>query len=162
MQRTAPGTRQAVRVGAAARVPGHSAAQPLPACICPCAEGEPGCRCARSEGALISPRAVYSGQQAPPEGSLDPERGGWEGWGGVRLVSKPLPCPPGHLTSRPPPGPQQHLLSPARSGGPSLRSCERWGEGAERRRAFPTQPLSCRFHSSSCSQRLHPARSSQS
>lgn len=36
------------------------------------------------------------------------------------------------------------------------------GEGAERWRAIPTQPLSCRFHSSSSSQRLHPARSSQS
>lgn len=35
-------------------------------------------------------------------------------------------------------------------------------EGAERWRAFPTQSLSCRFHSSSSSQRLHPARSTVS
>lgn len=107
-----------------ARVPGHTATQPFPARICPCAEGEPGCRCARSH---FSQSWVLWAASTAGGFSLDPVRGGWEGWRGVRLVSKTLPSPPGHLPSRPPPGPQQHLLSPALSGGPSLRSCERRG-----------------------------------
>lgn len=117
-----------------ALVPGHTAAQPFPAHICPCAEGKPGCRYARSH---FSQSCVLWAASTARGFSLDRERGGWEGWRGVRLVSKPLPSPPGHLPSRPPPGPQQHLLSPARSEGPFLRSCERRGRAPSAGVPFP-------------------------
>ena len=117
-----------------ARVPGHTAAQPFPARICPCAKGEPGCRCARSH---FSQNRVLWAAITAGGFSLDPERGGWEGWRGVRLVSQTLPSPLGHLPSRPPPGPQQHLLSPSPSGGPSLCSCERGGRAPSAGVPFP-------------------------
>ena len=63
-----------------------------------------------------SPRAVYSGQQAPPEGSLGPEG----------LVSRPLPSSPGRLPPARLPARGSIFCSP-HARGPSLSSCRRGG-----------------------------------
>ena len=146
-----------------ARVPGHTAAQPFPARICPCAEGEPGCRCARSH---FSQSWVLWAASTAGGFSLDPVRGGWEGWRGVRLVSKTLPSPPGHLPSRSPPLPPATRTAAASSVPRALRGAvpaQLRAKGRAPSAGVPFPPsLSCRFHSSSSSQRLHPAQSSQS
>lgn len=67
-------------------------------------------------GSALSPRAVYSGQQAPLEGSLGPEG----------LVSRPLSSPPGRLPPARLPARGSIFCSP-HARGPSLCSCRRGG-----------------------------------
>ena len=90
---------------------------------------------------------------------------GARGLGGVERGQVGKPDSP--LPSRSPPLPPATRSAAASSVPLALRGAvpvqlRARGEGAERWRAFPTQPLSCCFHSNSFSRRLHPARSSQS